>query len=221
MRNLIIYSTSVICGFSMMALEIMGGRYLYPAFGTSIDVWAAIISVFILSLSVGYWLGGKIADRSQNNKPLGYLIVSAAICYFLLTVVGQPISDGMPDSLKSSRAGSLLPCFIIFFPPSLLLGCVSPILVKLIFVSEEKVGRTTGTLYAISNVGSVLGILVADYVLLAFFYINTNMIALGLALLVLGTFHLCYSMRVHDNTHTNQKNRTAKDEHLAEQGAPA
>ena len=221
MRNLIIYSTSVICGFSMMALEIMGGRYLYPAFGTSIDVWAAIISVFILSLSVGYWLGGKIADRSTNNKPLGYLIISAAICYFLLTIVGQPISDGMPDSLKSSRAGSLLPCFIIFFPPSLLLGCVSPILVKLIFVSGEHVGRTTGTLYAISNVGSVLGILVADYVLLAFFYINTNMIALGLALLALGTFHLCYPMRLHNKGSETDETASATTHTLDEQGAPA
>ena len=56
MRTLCLYATSIACGSCMMALELVGGRVLYPTFGSSIHVWAAIISVFILSLSIGYWL---------------------------------------------------------------------------------------------------------------------------------------------------------------------
>jgi len=87
MRLTSLYLTAVVCGFCMMALEIMGGRYLYPRFGSSIDVWAAIISVFILSLSIGYWLGGRIADKAISNLPLA-LVISAAAVFYLFYVFG-------------------------------------------------------------------------------------------------------------------------------------
>ena len=138
MRVYSLYLTSVVCGFCMMALEIMGGRYLYPRFGSSIDVWAAIISVFILSLSIGYWLGGRIADRANTNLPLAWVIVAAGACYLILPTVARPFIEALPESIYTARWGSLVAGTILFLPPSLLLGCVSPMLVKLVFIDEAQ-----------------------------------------------------------------------------------
>ena len=159
-------------------------------FGSSIDVWAAIISVFILSLSVGYWAGGRLADKMASNKALGVIIVLSGIWYLLLPTFARPFIDMLSSGIAEHRWGSLVPCLFLFLPPSLLLGCVSPMLVRLVFISGEQVGRTTGTLYAIGSFGNVLGILVTNYFLLAAFTLNGNCYGMGVALCLCGLGHL-------------------------------
>ena len=75
-------------------------------------------------------------------------------------------------------------------------------LVKLVFVDADKVGTTTGTLYAVGSVGNVLGILVATYVLLAFFPLNASMIGMGIVLCLLGVAHLMIPIQ---DLHTSSK----------------
>ncbi len=190
MRIPALYLTSITCGFCLMALEIMGARMLFPSFGSSIDVWAAIIAVFILSLSVGYVLGGRIADRTTGNATLGWVIVGAAAMYLLLPAWAQPFCESLGKDIHTARWGVLLAAMVLFFPPSLLLGMISPMLVKLVFVSAERVGTTTGTLYAIGSVGNVLGILVTDFVLLAYVEINPAIWAMGIVMALLGLAHI-------------------------------
>ncbi len=194
MRLFCLYATSITAGFCMMALEIMGGRVLYPVFGSSIDVWAAIISVFILSLSIGYVIGGRIADRARSNAALGWLILASGAFYCLIPAFDLRVMEALGDDVHQARWGVLLAATILFLVPSLLLGAVSPILVKLVFVNAERVGRTTGTLYAVGSVGNVLGVLVSDYVLMARVDLRTNLYAMGLVLGVLGLAHLVKRM---------------------------
>jgi hypothetical protein len=190
MRLLALYLTTIICGFCMMALEIVGARALFPSFGSSVDVWAAIISVFILSFSVGYVLGGVIADRMRSNLPLAWVIGGAGILYCLLPVYCLGFTESLGPAIHTARWGVLLAALVLFLPPSLLLGSVSPILVKLAFVDADRVGRTTGTLYAIGSVGNFLGIMVADYVLLPYVNLNTSIWAMGIVLCLLAVAHL-------------------------------
>ncbi len=96
MRLFVLYMTSILAGFCMMALEILGGRLLQPVFGTSIDVWAAIITTFILSLSIGYVIGGRIADRARTNAPLGWIILAAGVCYLVTPLFAFPFMDALP-----------------------------------------------------------------------------------------------------------------------------
>jgi MFS family permease len=187
--------TSILCGFGLMAMEILAARLVQPVFGSSTDVWAAIISVFILSLSVGYVIGGRIADRARTNLALGWVILGAGVFYVLMPTYGLRFSNALPEVVQTARWGALVSCLALFLPPSLLLGCISPMLVKLVFVNASMVGRTTGTLYAIGSFGNVLGILVANYLFLPLFPLNETLIALGLALMVLGAAHLL--VRVH------------------------
>jgi hypothetical protein len=194
-----LYLTSITCGFCMMALEILGARFIQPVFGSSIDVWAAIISVFILSLSIGYVVGGRIADRSHTNEPLGWVILLAGVCFCVIPVVGLPLMQGLGEGVHTARWGVLLAATVLFLFPSLLLGTVSPMLVKLVFVDASRVGRTTGFLYAIGSVGNVLGILVSDYVLLAYVPINTSILVMGGVLCLLGVIHV--GVRAHATGH--------------------
>lgn len=195
MRLAAIYLTSILCGFCLMALEILGGRLLYPSFGSSVDVWAAIITVFILSLSIGYVVGGRIADRSKDNIPLAWIILGSGCLYLTLPTYALRVSEALGSAMGGARFGVLVGGLALFLLPSLLLGMVSPILVKLAFVSAERVGRTTGTLYAIGSIGNVLGILVTDYVLLEFVPLNATLIGMGGVLAVLGLAHLVLRLR--------------------------
>jgi predicted membrane-bound spermidine synthase len=191
MRTPALYITSILCGFALMALEILASRLIQPVFGSSVDVWAAIITVFILSLSVGYVIGGRIADHARTNLPLGWVVLGSGVLFLLMTIYGLRVNEQFPESIQTARWGSLLSSLVLFLPPSILLGCVSPMLVKLVFVSAERVGRTTGTLYAVGSIGNVLGILVANYVFLPLFPLNPTIIALGAVLVVIGLIHIC------------------------------
>jgi predicted membrane-bound spermidine synthase len=195
MRLFALYTTSILCGFCLMAMEILASRLIQPVFGSSVDVWAAIISIFILSLSIGYVIGGRIADRAKTNIPLGWMILISGVFFILMTTYGLRLNEALPQSVQTARWGSLLASLILFLPPSLLLGCVSPMLVKLVFVSAEKVGTTTGTLYAVGSFGNVLGILVANYVFLPLFPLNPTFIGMGVILMLIGLAHLFIRMQ--------------------------
>ncbi len=200
MRIFAIYATSIICGFCLMALEILGARVLYPSFGSSIDVWAAIITVFILSLSIGYVIGGRVADRSTGNRALAWIVLGAGVLYLTLPIYALTAAEALGDAMGGLRFGVLVAGLVLFLLPSLLLGMISPVLVKLAFVSADRVGTTTGTLYAVGSVGNVLGILVTDYVLLEFVALNTNLLWMGCVLAVLGLVHLAIPMRPREAT---------------------
>ena len=195
MRLFALYMTSILTGFCMMALEIMGARLLQPVFGSSIDVWAAIITTFILSLSIGYVVGGRIADKARTNAILGWIILSSGACYCLTPWLAFPFMEALPESITLGRWGVLIAALGLFLVPSMLLGAVSPILVKLVFVGADRVGRTTGTLYAIGSFGNVVGILVSNYVLLQHVDLHHNIWAMGIVLGVLGTAHLFVRMQ--------------------------
>jgi hypothetical protein len=198
MRIPILYLTSILCGFCMMALEMIGARLLQPSFGSSVDTWAAIITVFILSLSIGYVIGGRIADRMRTNLALGWVILLSGVAYCLLPVYGLAFTETLHEALQTSRVGVMIGALVLFFVPSLLLGFVSPMLVKLVFVDASRVGRTTGTLYAIGSIGNVLGILGANYLLMPFLNINTALLGMGVILLALGLGHIGLRMRFED-----------------------
>jgi hypothetical protein len=194
MRIVALYLTTIICGFCMMALEIVGARALFPSFGSSVDVWAAIISVFILSFSIGYVLGGIIADRMKSNLPLAWVIGGAGLLYCLLPIYALTFTEGLGEQIHTAKWGVLLAALVLFLPPSLLLGSVSPVLVKLAFVDAERVGRTTGTLYAVGSVGNFAGILAADYILLPLVTLNDAIWGMGVILCLLAVCHLVVRM---------------------------
>lgn len=152
-----------------MILEIVGSRILAPYLGTSIFVWTSLIGIILASLSLGYYQGGKLADSNPSFKTFSLLILFAALFLGFTTVIQGPLLTLIQVNIRDVRFGALIAAMILFAPPSILLGMVSPYAVRLSIHSLEGSGSTVGTLYAISTAGSILGTFAAGFFLLSFF----------------------------------------------------
>ena len=171
------------CGALVMIYEIIGSRILSPYIGTSTYVWTSLIGVILAALSLGYWLGGKSADRKPDLKILAAVIflaggaVGATILFkdiFLSFIARSPLLL----ELKSVIAALLL-----FAPASVLLGFVTPYAVKLKMLSLADSGKTVGRLYALSTVGSILGTFLAGFFLIPFVGSTRTLYLIGFSLL--------------------------------------
>lgn len=166
MKALRFYIVVSVTGAVIMALEILSSRILAPEFGNSVFVWGSIISVFLAALSVGYYLGGRLADRNPAMAALARLISIAALFQAGLIVVGGPVTSAIGSLTHGSPAGTLLATTVLFGPPSILLATVSPFVVRLAARDLSEVGNTAGRLYAVSTAGSLVGTLVCTFVLI-------------------------------------------------------
>ena len=174
----------VVCGAVLMALEIIGSRVISPYFGHSIYVWGSIISIFLGALSLGYYLGGKLADRFPSLRLLCSIIAVSGVAMLVLRYVAPSVCTSVYDAQLGPKWGTLTACLILFFVPSLLLGTVSPFSVRLATMNVANVGKTAGLLYALSTLGSIVGTLLTSFVLIDTMGTNTVVLSLGATLVV-------------------------------------
>ncbi len=167
-----------------MILELAGSRILAPHVGTSIIVWTSLIGIILGSLSLGYYLGGKIADRKAAHRILAFIIFSAAILITLTAIIKNPILTFVGAYVFDLRTASILSTIILFTPASVVLGMIAPYAIKLKLKNLSSTGRTVGNLYAISTIGSIVGTFLAGFVLITFFG-NTNLLLILATTLVL------------------------------------
>lgn len=156
--------TAFLSGAIVMVIELLGSRIIGPPFGVSLFVWTSLITVALVSLAIGYWFGGRLADRKASCGSLFAIILLAGL--FVLSiplikgvVIGKAVYLGL-------RAGSLASSAVLFGPPLFLLGMVSPYTVKLYMRDGMGVGRTVGWLYAVSTLGSVTGTVLTGFLLI-------------------------------------------------------
>lgn len=166
MTALRFYVVVSVTGAVIMALEILSSRILAPEFGNSVFVWGSIISVFLAALSVGYYLGGRLADRNPDIAALARLISLAALFQAGLIVFGGQVTSAIGAWTHGSPAGTLIAATVLFGPPSILLATVSPFVVRLAARDLSEVGNTAGRLYAVSTAGSLVGTLICTFVLI-------------------------------------------------------
>lgn len=155
------------CGAIGMILELTGSRILAPYFGTSILVWTNIIGLILGSLSLGYYLGGRIADKQANYKILSIIILTAAGSVFLAAFSHQYFLYSISSLIHDLRLGSFIATLILFAPASVALGMVSPYVVKLKMQDLKNTGKTVGNLYALSTIGSIAGTFLSGFILIA------------------------------------------------------
>ncbi|MBI4612132.1 MAG: fused MFS/spermidine synthase [Planctomycetes bacterium] len=153
-------------GAVLMGLEIVGSRLLAPHFGNSVFVWGSLISVFLTALSAGYYAGGYLADRKPSFVLLNGLCILVAALILVVPWKGHDLCRSLVSSGFEEETGPLVAAAILFLPASLILGMVSPFSVRLSAPSVESVGRSAGTLYALSTLGSIAGTLVTTFVLI-------------------------------------------------------
>lgn len=161
----VIHANAFFLGAVVMGFEMLGSRYLNPYFGGTILTWAALISTVLAALMAGYFVGGALADRHPSPRVLALLILPAAGYMAALPHVVEPLLLGILETVGDGIAGLLLASSVLALPPLLALGMVSPYAVRLLIVSAEQAGRTSGLVYAVSTLGSIVGTLVTAFVL--------------------------------------------------------
>jgi spermidine synthase len=148
-------------GMTTLAVELTAGRLLGNIFGTSNLVWASIIGLILIYLTVGYFLGGWWADRSPHSQTMYLIMAWGAFLIGLVPLVANPVLRTAADAFDQLEIGILLGAFagvlVLFSVPITLLGTVSPFAIRLAIRTPEEAGRVSGRVYAISTLGSFVG----------------------------------------------------------------
>jgi len=186
MTNAFVYLLAFFAGFSIMGVELLGGRILAPYFGSSVHIWGSIITVFMLSLSIGYLLGGKLSIRSTSLKHYGIIFIVAGIMIMPIIFFAENIMSQVFTYIEDSRYGSLVASIILFFIPTIFLGMLSPYSVRLLVTHQDHSGNVAGNLYFVSTLGSALGTIITSFYLVLYFEVNTIILAFSLLLILLG-----------------------------------
>lgn len=174
----ICYLVAFWSGFFVMGVELLGGRILAPNFGSSIYVWGALITVFMLALSLGYLAGGRYSLHDPSLKKLGMLLGIAALTTLpVLPLAGTPLED-LAIRIPDPRYGSLAAAVLLFFIPTFFSGMVSPYCVRLLVDAEASSGRRAGQLYFVSTFGSAAGTLLTSFFLVLWFEVNVILVAM-------------------------------------------
>lgn len=181
-------------GAVLMSLEILGSRVLAPAYGSSVYVWGSLITTFLIALAAGYSLGGRIADRRPSLSLLS-MILSAGAVLILPSVLWAPrLLDFLGGRGLDTRWAALIAAMILFLPPSLALGAVTPFGVRVGLRRVELAGTVSGGYSALSTVGSIAGTVLTTFFLIPRFPVHG--LLMGLAATLAG----CALLVVRDRT---------------------
>ena len=182
-----LFLTVFVTGGAVLMLELLGTRIISPFYGSSIYVWSSLISVTLVFLALGYFVGGKLADRRPRLTMLYLFILLAGLSVVLLSIVDSRVLAAT-DSL-GPRWGALCSAFILFSLPMFFLGTITPYAIKVKAKDLKDIGVTSGNLYGVSTVGSFAGAILTGFILIPNFAISTvlNLMALLLfAVVVMG-----------------------------------
>lgn len=184
----------VLAGAAVMAYEFLAIRLMARWHGSSADIWAFEISVCLLGLAGGYWMGGKLADRFRSWQVFGLVMIlgglTALPMEFLVNLVGEPLIK--VDAWRAFHP--MATAAVSSLVPFLILGTVVPQAIRLHVRDMEKVGGSAGWIASLSTFGSIAGVLVTTLVLIRHvgvresIYVTSGvLIALGVAIMVVNS----------------------------------
>ncbi|MCX7723905.1 MAG: fused MFS/spermidine synthase [Thermodesulfovibrio sp.] len=185
MINLIsAYIITFIASFCTLVIEIVAGRILAPFVGVSLYTWTSIIGVILAGISIGAYLGGKVADRFPSKRTLAILMFLSGVSALTIPPLTNIIAAySFPVPLMWRI---LIVTTIIFFIPSCLLGMISPVVVKLALQGLERAGGIVGKIYAFSTLGAIMGTFLTGFFLISFMGTRNIILLMGLILIISG-----------------------------------
>ncbi len=158
------YAIVFIASAVTLIIEIVAARILAPHIGVSVYTWTSVIGVILAGISIGNWLGGVFADRAASRNNLG-LIILAGAATTLLILPFATLAPAWVISLPLLLRIVLLTA-ILFLAPALILGMVSPMVIKLTLQDLSATGNVVGRIYAVSTAGAILGVFITGFVLI-------------------------------------------------------
>jgi len=188
MKKFTLELVAFFCGAVVMSFEIVGSRMLGPYVGTSMFAWTSIIGVILLSLSIGYYWGGRIADMRPRADILSLYIFIAGLFLIITVLIKGFILESLTHSIDNIHIVSVIASLILFTVPSVLLGMVSPFAVRIKMKSVEKSGSTVGNLYSVSTIGSIVGVFLTGFYLIPNFKISQIIMVLAIIIFATALF---------------------------------
>ncbi|MBF0184820.1 MAG: fused MFS/spermidine synthase [Magnetococcales bacterium] len=170
--TVLIYLLTGWSGYYVMAVELLGGRVLAPYFGSGIYVWGAIITMFMLSLSIGYLIGGHLSTRQPNLRKLSIILGLASLATIPCSYSSIRILDSVFGLVSDPRYGALLASLLLFFVPITISGAISPYAIRLLVDQPGSSGRVAGKIFFVSTFGSTIGTLLTSFYLVLLFELD-------------------------------------------------
>jgi len=190
-----------VSGMTSLGVEFGASRLMAPYFGTSLYVWGILIGLILVYLSIGYVIGGRLADRYPRDELLFQVTAVAALWIGLIPVVSYPIlllsQQGFASISAGLVLGTLLAVIALFAVPVILLGCVSPFAIRLLLQDVATGGNTAGAVYALSTGGSILGTFLPVFYFIPTFGTRPTLIGFSLLLLALSVAGLWPRRRIY------------------------
>ncbi|MBI4664314.1 MAG: fused MFS/spermidine synthase [Verrucomicrobia bacterium] len=169
--------------FCILVIELVAGRIMAPYIGVSLYSWTSIIGVVLAGISIGAYLGGLLADRYPHQSTLGWLLLSAGAAGFTIAPLTDLVGNSdFLDGVTTLMVRILALTTIVFFVPSLLLGMISPVVIKLAVKNLEKTGHIVGKISAFSTLGSILGTFSTGFFLIEAMGTRTILYSVGFIL---------------------------------------
>lgn len=181
--DIIIFLVNAIC----MILELVASRVLSPYFGSSNLVWTAVIGIILLSSSIGNYYGGILADKKDMNEKVKKILLISCGFVLLIPLIQENVILMIISLTSNIKIGAIIATIFLFFIPSLFMGLLTPIILKLKLENIENAGKVSGRFYAIATIGGIFGTFLGGFLLVPNFgsvYI-LFMLAIVLAILML------------------------------------
>ena len=189
-KNRFLYLLVLVVGTGSLGAEIAAVRLMAPFFGASTIVWANTIGIVLVALSIGYWLGGRLADRYPDVRALGLTVMAAAALLAVVPFVARPFFNISVEALDRIEAGafvgSLAAVLVLIAIPIILMGTVSPWAIRIAVPDVEHAGRVAGRIYAVSTVGSLVGVLTSALLLVPFIGTQRTFLVFAAAIALIG-----------------------------------
>ncbi len=164
------YLTEFFSGMSVMAIELGASRLLAPYFSSSQIVWTIIIGAIMIAMALGNIWGGRLADKNPSPDKMYFRILIVAVWTAAIPFLGKYVIAGVSLALAMLVGqnfliwASLVSCLLLFVFPLMLLGSVSPALVKYAVHSLDENGKIVGELNALNTIGSIIGTFTPTFV---------------------------------------------------------
>lgn len=192
--SLVLLAVVFVGGATVMTVEMAASRLLAPYFGASMFIWAILIGLVMIYLALGYWLGGRLADRYPRASVLYMLTGAAGLWVGIIPLVSGPILrwslEGFASLSLSIFLSSLIGTILLFSAPLILLGFVSPFAIRLRAHTVQSAGGTAGGVSALSTLGSILGTFIPAFILIPKIGTAATLYSAAIVLLAVSTLGL-------------------------------
>lgn len=185
MKKYIMKITVFLCGALGMVLELVAARILSPYVGSSNLIWTTIIGIMLTSMSIGYWLGGKMADKRPDINLLSFFILIGAFFTSIIPILETALVKPLSEVMNELVIIAIICSTIVFGIPSFILAMVSPFAVKLEDKNHEEIGKTSGKISSLSTIGSIVGTFVAGFLLIPNLGVRTLILIITITLIIL------------------------------------